>query len=319
MIHRTPTLAALLILVAAVAGCVGDDAVSGRPVGVSKQNDATGQAESSAVPESADAPVGEIGGTVVDDSMIPIANATVDLDGETYVTITKEDGTFALTYVPTGTHELRVRKDGHLDHTSRVVVVEAERIEVKVTLVQTASAEEFVETKTQSGMVVCGASLRNPVTPITNTILICNGLGVDKMKILWTVPTYENITGLWIETTWKSTQALGDQLVVTWRGVMPGGDVRGGTYLGVFSGKNPLSNGMSRQHLEDYYVDANKKDLSQCSGKKCGMEGWHAAHASTLGSSSPVDFSIMINQAFDVYVTYFHRVPFPTTFTALPA
>lgn len=318
-----PTIVFLAALALLLAGCTNPSTLESTTTSEPTSDEpATTDPGSSTEPGNTFAPdaeveYGDITGIVTDDSQLPLGNASIVLDNGVQETESNVDGTFALSYVDAGTHDLAIIKEGYTDQSLRVNVPPGETTRVTITMVAVASVSEYAETFVQTGFVLCGFSVRPPTMGSVG-LSLCNPLGVDTYRQNYQVPTWENVTGLWLETSWSSTQVAGNGLQANWWIMVPGGQLNG--YLAIDNGTSPLSIPVPRQALEDFYVYVNQKGLDQCSGDVgCGLESWHFSYASALGPSAPVDFSVLVNQAYDEYVTIFHRVPFPETFTAMPA
>lgn len=319
---RNPVMLFAASLTLVLAGCMGPSTLESTTTSdASSDQPQASDPILSTGPATSDAPdpeveYGEINGIVTDDSQLPIAAASIVLDDDTQSTESNPDGTFALSYVDAGTHDLTIKKDGFTDQTLRVTVEPGVTADLKITMVAVASAAEYVETIVKTGFVLCGVAVRPPTLGNTGAS-VCNPLGADQFSLNYQVPTWENVTGVYLETTWTSSQVLGNGLQANWWIMVPGGQLNG--YLAIDNGTSPLTIAVPRQALEDFYVYVNEQGLDQCSGDVgCGLEGWHFAYSSMLGASAPADFAVLVNQSYDEYVTIFHRVPFPETFTALP-
>ncbi len=319
---RNPIIALLAALALLLAGCTGPTTLESTTTSeAGSEETQASDPNSSTEPGTSEAPdpdveYGEITGIVTDDSQLPVANASIVLDNDAQETVSNLDGTFALSYVDPGTHDLTVVKEGFTNQSLRINVEPGKTAQAAITLVAEATVSDYVETFVQTGFVLCGVAVRPPTLYNVGTS-VCNPLGADKFKLNYKVPTWENVTGVWLETSWTSTQVFGNGLQANWWIMVPGGQLNG--YLAIDNGTSPLTIPVPRQALEDFYVYVNQKGLDQCSGDVgCGLEGWHFAYSSALGSSSPADFAVLINQTYNEYVTIFHRVPFPETFTALP-
>lgn len=100
------------------------------------------------VPLDAQQNTGTIAGRVIDGgSQQPIANATVLIEGTQRTTLTRTDGGFELTGVPTGAHRLRVARIGYAPQLQGVTVAAGATVSVQFALQQhIAVLEEVVVT-----------------------------------------------------------------------------------------------------------------------------------------------------------------------------
>lgn len=92
-----------------------------------------------AAPLSAQAPTGNIKGSVVDStSRQPLSDVTVSIPGTRRGTVTAQDGSFLLTGVPTGVVRVRASRIGHAPRLLTVTIVAGATPEVQFVLAQQA-------------------------------------------------------------------------------------------------------------------------------------------------------------------------------------
>ncbi|HLF16987.1 MAG TPA: DUF2012 domain-containing protein [Candidatus Thermoplasmatota archaeon] len=133
--HRMNSSCPLLALVVLLAGCTTGTEQFAGPLAASDPDstDPTGLATASLSPTSQDGLVGSITGTVSDDELRPIANATVSLDDATQVT-TGAEGSFVFLNVPVGDHRLTAQAPEYVPRGVAVNVADGQAVAVAIML-----------------------------------------------------------------------------------------------------------------------------------------------------------------------------------------
>lgn len=184
-----PPFVVLLLLSALAAGCVGDDASPSAPT--------VAQPDDTAVVGHDEA---GIEGAVVDETLLPIANATVVLEngtrqgGALAEVVTGSAGAFSFYGLAAGNYRLVVTAEGY-ERTATLVQVRAAHIEqVQVVLGETASAVPYVDLFIGVGHQPCGIS-----------IVITSGNCMDGATITFHFPIAEGHRLTMTETTWEDS------------------------------------------------------------------------------------------------------------------
>jgi hypothetical protein len=146
---------AILLVTAGLAGCIGDDDL---------------EETNTTVPETSPAPApaqeGNLVGTVVDPTQVPIPGAEVFLlRNDTLSTTVAQDGSYTMEGIPPGEHLIRVQADGFEGQTFNVRIKSGQTTQLDVTLVPETTREAFHETRELGGLIDCSivvAQAENP-------------------------------------------------------------------------------------------------------------------------------------------------------------
>lgn len=153
-----------------------------------------------------------ISGVVVDDAIVPVAAARIDLVG-TNVTVTAgDDGRFDVCNLAPGVFRLAVNATGYIDQEVAVTVPAnaTAPVQVDIRLSPILFLEPFSDVRKWDGRIMCG--LRVP----QNGVQLCGpladqGLGTDDSE-----ERYDDIsaapTVVQVEMAWQSTQPVGQSL-----------------------------------------------------------------------------------------------------------
>lgn len=304
-------VACLIVTTILLAGCAAKDPID---------------AATSADPQGAlyDDETGAIVGVVVDDSLLPIADAAVLLDGDASA-VTAEDGSFRFASLTPGEHALAVSKQGYGTSDAYADVLAGSLVEITVTLVPVATLAAYHETKIVAGLIGCGMAVRVPNPQggsVTPTPAICGvpdiatgGTGLnDHVTDINFGDVGADWVGFWAETAWRSNQALGTRMTVNWWSVnVPQGQTGRVSHVipnGTLAGPSPLATRFTLNETQEV-IDGSLGKRELCI-KTCMISAGHfsAAESSGLG--------VTIQQRFDDYVTLFHHGELPLEFTALP-
>lgn len=283
-----------------------------------------------------DAETGDIAGLVVDDSLQPVPNASVVLDGQASTT-SGPAGDFSFRFVAPGMHQVSASSEGYLETTVDLEVVAGQGTQVTLTLVPRAIADAYVETRIQAGTILCVVGFRaasantSSVTVCTAGNLVTNTSSIETPFLDWKVGSlYGDLVGFWGETLWKSTQALGKGMRVRWfvenrplqSGQSIGADYQQGDLL-AGEGNSPLG---FRIPIELARSVKNVRPQSGegkviCSEDKPEFECWllsgHFASAQALPTGN-VNVGVTLQQRYDDYLSLFHKGELPVSFSALP-
>lgn len=295
-------LAVPLALLLAFSGCAGASGGQGGPASPSSN---------SAAPAVAGAQTGGIDGTVTDDAINPIADVEVALVDLGKSTRTDAGGKFSFSDVTPGRTKIAAARLGY-ESVARAVDVEADAVaKVSLILVALSVAEPTQVTLRQEGFIGCGFNARHPADAGgTNSYVAACGVlyyyvspDFDRFRLDWPLGPTKDMSGAWVETSWKSTQPAGHGLFVWWTFV--GGTISTITRI---TGTNPL---VAR-------LEADNVTGSGCAAKNCTITSFHYPYANTIGPSSPVDVAVTVQQRLTDYVTVFRGGELPAKFSALP-
>lgn len=198
-------LPVFLLLSMALAGCTGGDAPDDDPF----QDDL-----------DASDTTGVIRGVVVDETVTPVADAVVQIQGTERSATTDEDGRFGFGDVDAGTQFLQVSKPGYESAQQGVDVVAGKRDPgaVKVLLVKDPEYNPYFQEFVFEGYIECGtAVLALCSVPNIGPEILC-GVGdvcvgdITNDAFLVDHPVDGVPTWVQSEMVWESTQALGDQM-----------------------------------------------------------------------------------------------------------
>lgn len=308
-----------------LSGCLGDAGTA--------ENSAL---ESFSVAEYDDT-TGALAGLVLDDALQPVPEVLLVLDGR-LETISGPDGTFGFSRVPPGEYELVAAKEG-FEQSQRLVLVEVQQItQVRVTLIPVGAALAYHETKIGTSFVGCGVGVRNqqlnsPPAGVggvalcsTLPVAVQNATGLrDRFRLDWRLGSLENMTGIFAETKWVSTQVLGKGMRVRWYFGASGGQL--GPFLGERDAASPLSLRFPIALLRENATltptatasgAAGTVSATQCLTQSCPFVSFHYAGRNNLGPQYPADMGLALQQRLDDYLTAFYFEAFPEQFSALP-
>lgn len=190
-------MAVLVVAALAFAGCAQD-------------RDQTEEAT-----EGPQVEVGELHGVVVDDTIQPLAGATVTAGPGDLQATTDRNGSFVFRDLDPGTYTLTATLDGYLESTV-VGSVLRDRASPVVKIILPIDTEQlaFVSPYTFKGLFECGGGIDDitcsNVNIITWVVLGLGNVTNDRSLFLQWIdgpPTY-----LQTELVWESTQPLGDSL-----------------------------------------------------------------------------------------------------------
>lgn len=315
-----PGPASLVLFAIIVAGCTGGvpPTVQG---GGSEFDDATGAVQ----------------GVVLDESLLPVGNVTLGLDAIAETT-SREDGSFAFSRVPPGEYTLSGLKIGFESFARKVTVAVQEVTELRIQLVAVTIDVPYHETKMGNALVGCGTSIRqaqlNAPPAGLGGLHLCSSLPQevrnatslkDQMRLDWRLGSLEKMTGIYAESRWTSTQALGKGMRIRWYFGAPAPDI--GPFLGEKDQGSPISFRFPVDLLRTNATitpvstasgAAGTKDAASCLDSPCPFISFHYAGRNNLGPSYPFDFGVAFQQKLEDHLTAFYLEEFPETFTALP-
>lgn len=308
-------VAAGLLIGIPLAGCVGSN----------------GSGSSEAGERLAPEDGGAIVGVVVDDSLQPIPDASVVLDGQVVAT-TDSAGAFEFPVVAAGEHSIAASKEGYASSVVRVTVVVDESARVTLALIRNAIADAYHETIIESGLIACAIGYRAPGADPNQSMLnpcavffILGIGGLDEIAIDWKIgPLGDDKVGFWAETRWTPAFAFQRGMVVRW--VVENRPIFGSGYgdresreFAHIKGNSPLSIRIPISWLDQpgFLAGGVPTGRPVCAaGKDCYLLSGHYAHPQTT-NSTVLDIGIFIQQRYEEFLTIFHKGVLPEQFTAL--
>lgn len=278
--------------------------------------DASGPPSGAPTERVSDAETGIVRGVVIDEAQLPLENVTLTL-GATSV---RSDiaGQFEFQDILVGKHTLQASLEGYLNTSVEIQVEADSATEVRMRLQQAASSTPYHESQTQSGLHACGVGWRTTPDPpgYTGLCIALQHAGAsvaDKSMLSWHIKI-GNATGFWHETTWSPSTPL--------RGGMNG--VWGYVHDDGLTAEYIAENGSRESPLrltsmiEEWIAAITETPSVFCNAAECELRSFHSSYGETLGTTSPADAGIVVNQRYDVWLTTFYNGPVPTEFTALP-
>lgn len=285
---------------------------------------ATGKSQPSASPPAPPATVsadtGGIEGIVTDDGQTPIPEAQVAILGQNLSAETDAAGRFSFSHVTPGRAQVVVGKIGY-SQVARVVEVRAgEIVQATFVLEVLAIREPYHRTQTQAGFLGCSMDVRQTGSngslftfAACGLIYYAGAQSVDRFRVDWDLGVTDNTTGLWAESTWRSTQAAGSGLRVWW--VTYKGDLLNS--LLDTRGKDPLGGPIDGKAFLKVKGDRASSPNALCANA-CHLTTFHYTWANTFNNQYPIEAGVTVQQRVDDYVTLFFDGELPEKFTVLP-
>lgn len=201
---------------------------------------------------------GLIRGIVLDDAIVPVAQATITLQGEGRSITSNEEGAFLFDLLAPGTYFLTVEKLGYnTTQTSASVEAGNPRPEiVKVRLVQDKANQPFVEAAQFDGFIMCSGRA------VVIGLAVCSTVGVGDDDFIRNYEPSFRPHFIQSELVWKSTQALGDALSysITCLSGPPCPD--GQITIARHEGKSPLLLQVNATTAEEFKLGAGEQPIS---------------------------------------------------------
>jgi hypothetical protein len=200
------------------------------------------------VPVTVTDDTGAVRGVVVDDSIVPIVGAVVELAGTDQSMETNEAGAFGFSEIEPGTYFLRVTKNGYFD-AQQSVEVEAGVPDpplVKVQLQADPEGMAFFTVQVWEGYIECTTSfiaVCGAPNVVSNVLLcpvfdICLG-NVTNDRFGQDIFYPENASAIQSEMFWESTQSLSTQLTLSLENIAPC-EAESNAYIEGATGDSPI-------------------------------------------------------------------------------
>lgn len=244
---------------------------------------------------------GSVVGTVVDDEFVPLKDAIVGFIDPYQATKTDQFGHFEIGLLAPAKRNLYVIHLGHMADGKRIEIKVGQATEVLFILPVLPIEEPWVDVVYR----VARFSQNVRIDPMASSTLPLLNSTVHEWRVKDKPHALE---GLYLEAEWTQSQTLSGGIRIAF-GL---GRTSSRETFFTLDGKSPLAQGVNRTEIEDVW----KRSLSVCVKDPCYLR-WSAT-PSTKTTNLPVDFGIMIDQSFEVYVSHFFRMQRPETYTALP-
>ncbi|MGB1586617.1 MAG: carboxypeptidase-like regulatory domain-containing protein [Thermoplasmatota archaeon] len=238
----------VLLLAASLAGCAEE-------TGPQEESDDTAfEGLEGRVTED----TGLIRGLVLDDAIVPVAGATVTLQGEGRTAETTEEGAFLFDDLAPGTYFMTVEKLGYnTTQTSANVEAGVERPDIiKVKLIQDKANQPFVEAAQFDGFIMCSGR------GIVIGLAICSTVGVGDDDFVRNYEPSFRPAFIQSELTWRSTQALGDALSYSITCIAGPPCPDGQVTIARHEGKSPLLLQVNATQAEDFLLGAGEQPIT---------------------------------------------------------
>lgn len=308
---------ALLLLGAALSGCVGADDEQTSDVDLQNKARATSD-------------TGGIQGVVTDPAIQPVEGATVTIQELGRSTETATDGSFAFSEITPSTYTLEITADGFLSTDRQIDVRADDVLNVDVVLTNRPSITPYSQQIEFKGFVEC--SLATPVVlvavcAIPNSVLsfVTGGGNATNDRFLFTFPIEEDPWQMVTEVRWDAGQPLGESLsMIVEPDGLPNDDK---TEFGGLRGTSPLIYSTDRARFAEVDLNTTKvcneeldpeSDFSASRESYCNRayidEGglvWvrlFVSNTDLTGQGVPTG-GVAVQQSYDLVVTTFYHAP----------
>ncbi len=239
-------LVTLLMACVAFAGCADS--------GVESIDDTDQQFEDKGL--KATATTGVIRGVVVDESITPIAEATIKIKSLGLETTSDENGLFGFSDLEPGAYFLDVTKTAFVGaQTSATVVAGEDKPElVRVMISFDPGAVPFVDALVYKGHLTCGAAIFVTSVGCTTLALVAEQIGDQSIFTQTFTEVPSHAQG---ELVWKNTQTLAGRFI--WE-ITPGGN----THMGY----RETEHSPALAYIDNETIAANLGDIMDENGIK---------------------------------------------------
>ena len=314
--NRASWAATAVVLALSFAGCAG------APGTVSSAG-ASMAPDPSAPQARVDDQHGGLVGFVGDDSLLPVAQAEVILEGLGLTTYTDDSGRFAFSLLAPGTVRILVTHPSYEPGFIEVDVTSGEVAEANLQMLPLPSTQPYHVLRQGSGRIMCGVSAR-PGTGVGVCQILTTAVGAGseepRVDIQLSAANVSQVVTLVLETTWQPSQFGAGGLHVTWEHAQDWNEIGSGperrVIFGQVNGHNPLRLVLNSTQIAEFLQDAPPMQHCAYYGE-CIIMGIGYAHSATLGAASPADAGAYVDQPFTHYVTEFFVDPAPIEYTAI--
>jgi len=307
----------------ALAGCAGGDAKI--------------EKVASAPEVTFDNDNGGIQGLVTDDSLLPIQGALVGLAETDLVSMTDAEGRFTFSDLAPGDYVLQSARLGYTSAVKRVTVTAGAAVDANLVLTPIEIEEVYYLVQNAAGRFGCGFAAKNPGVPgVVGPRPALAGCAATYGTPLSTTDQFRvdfalqgtnvsRVKSLVLESEWQSTQAMSGGFSMYWEVLQDwgAGTVYTETVRSVASaeGRSPLkaiaNNTTFEEGFEDKWTGGSGLPKYCVENGECRIYARAFPYAETLGSSSPVDFSVYADQPFRHWMSEFYGEFATDDYTAL--
>lgn len=316
-------LAIMLGLSIALAGCAGGDA---QPEEVAP------------APEvDFDQETGGIQGLVTDDTLLPLEGAVVGIAETGFQTVTDVQGRFAFSDLTPGDYVVQSVRLGYDATNKRVTVAAGAATDANIVLTAIEIEEVYYLLQNGVGRFGCGFAAKNPPVPgvlgARPALAGCAATygtplsSTDQFRVDFDLQgtNVSRVKSLVLESEWQSTQAMSGGFSMYWEIYQEWG---AGTLLtettrsvAAAHGRSPLkavaNNTTFEEGFEDKWKGGTGLPKFCIENGECKMYVRAFPYADTLGSGSPVDFSVYADQPFRHWMSEFYGEFASDDYTAL--
>lgn len=284
--HRALALVPLL-LAAPLAGCLGSD---------------DPQPTNTSVPETtAPLPVaqaGDIVGTVVDPTQVPIGGAEVFLlRNDSKSATVARDGSYAMTRVEPGEHLVRAEATGFLGETFLVRVKSGQVTELEIVLRPEPELEPSHQTRELEGLIDCAVVVASADSPTRPTCVNYD----ENARMVFDVEVPPDPVRVLIEVLWEPDTPFSERMAVDAQTVGLGPQ---DADLGDTEGASVLRLDIPPAVVSRYFADAGKLRIN-------------VTVAPSVGDEEGVALGLAFQQQFTLLITTFFVEPGAPDFSAL--
>lgn len=266
---------------------------------------------------------GGLVGFVSDDSLNPIPDAEVILEGLGITTNTDGSGRFAFSLLNPAKVRVLASHPNFEIALQEVEILPGDVAEVRLQLVPLPSTEPYHVLHQGTGRIMCGISAR-PGLGVGVCQILTTAVGSasqePRVDIRLSTQNFSHVITLVLETTWEPSQFGAGGLHVTWEHAQNWDAIGSGTerriIFGQVNGHNPLQLILNQTQIAEFMDDPQPKRLCSLYGE-CTLMGIGYAHSATLGASSPADAGAYVDQPFTHFVTEFFVDSAPADYTAI--
>lgn len=253
---------------------------------------------------------GGIRGTVTDDRLVPLPNATV-LSPTLRINATSDaEGLFVLRPVPPGSHRFYVQRVG-FESTSRVVeVAPGVLTQQTFSLKPLPSVQPAMYSRSRDGILGCGFTLglgANVCSAISTNV---NFSQYDTYRFNWEalgpIPGWQAAI---FELEWQSRQALAHSLQQIWEVQECQNDAN--SRFGGSNGQSPLRIRIDQAKIQDVLRTV---EFSNCG---VAMQNCNEGFCKLQSRVFPGPNTVVVQQPYTTYFTEFYFDPGPEDFSAV--
>lgn len=234
---------------------------------------------------------GSVRGYVVDEEFVPLPNAIVGFIDPYQATKTNAGGEFEIGQIDrVGERNLYVIHLGHKSDGKRITIVAGQATEVTFILPVLPIEGPWTH-------------IAHKVGNFTNAIRVTPGTSTGSVEGQWRLADkVEALQALQMDARWTQTSGLSGGLRLT---LGLGGKAASATFF-TAEGRSPLVQAVGRAEIQDTL----NRTTTTCVKDPCYFR--YYALPATKMTNTVIDFGIMSDQRFDIWVSHFYRMDMPT-------